>query len=369
MVKLLNDNNEVRFARGSNEGWSPKKEEYRLAPNQMKAYLSGTPMDEARSINPIWEDGEPEAAPDAKVEEEPIEEIKEVDKVVESDQSKVMTPGLYRKHKDEGLTDKEIMDRYGINNVYLSQWKKDHFTPEEIKAMRKPPRKDFTINPKKTAIAREEQKLEENAARSKQESLEAVKIQLDQTRKLLNDQDKELSILKGEKAQLKNQLNVALEELKSGQPASSYTEVKINQLKAEVSTLRNELKTYQDEEIMSNETIMSNGTAKVNENQELNSEMENLKREVIDAHKLVTDFQERYEHLKENFETAIISKDALQQENITLTNRADSLLKKIKHMEDTHIRFNQDYSKLEEETVALRQYAAVKTRSDLERIQ
>jgi predicted nuclease with TOPRIM domain len=362
-VKLINEKNDVRFAKGSNDGWNSNKEEYRLAPNQMKAYLNGTPMEEARKITPIWENGEPEAVTAVATKKESEQELKEVDKLVESDQSKVMTPGLYRQHKDEGLTDKEIMDRYGINNVYLSQWKKEHFTPEEIKDMRKSPRKDFTINPKKTALAREEAKQDASANEQIQSVLAEVKRDFEKTQEKLVSKNNEILKLSDENGQLKRQLSQALEELKSGPPASSYAEVKINQLKAEVSSLNNQLKMYQDEAIISNEI------EKVNENQDRDVELENLKKEVIDAHKLVTDYQERYEHLKENYESAMISKDSLHQENITLTNRTDSLLKKIKHMEDTHIRFNQDYSKLEEETVALRQYAAVKTRSDLERIQ
>ncbi|WP_034757750.1 hypothetical protein [Rossellomorea vietnamensis] len=363
-MKLLNENNDVRFAKGSNDGWNPNREEYRLAPNQMKAYLNGTPMDEARKMTPIWENGEPETAAPAVTAEQPTEEPKEVDNVVESDQSKVMTPGLYRKHKDEGLTDKEIMDRYGINNVYLSQWKKEHFTPEEIKDMRKSPRKDFTINPKKTALARDAAvKKDASANEQIQGVLAEVKRDFEKTQEKLVIKNNEILKLSDENGQLKRQLSQALEELKSGPPASSYAEVKINQLKAEVSSLNNQLKMYQDEAIISNEI------EKVNENQEQDVEIEKLKKEVIDAHKLVSEIEDRYERLKVNYETAMISKDTLHQENVTLTNRADSLLKKIKHMEDTHIRFNQDYSKLEEETVALRQYAAVKTRSDLERVQ
>ncbi|NMH68588.1 hypothetical protein HF072_07315 [Bacillus sp. RO3] len=361
-MKLINEKNDVRFAKGSNEGWSQKKEEYRLAPNQMKAYLNGTPMDEARKIVPVWEDGEPAAAPTNAVEEH-REDTKEDCTEVEVDQDKTLTPVLYRKHKHEGLADKEIMDRYGINNVFLTQWKKDHFSPEEIKEMRKSPRKDFTINPKKTALAKEAAKQEASANEQIQEVLAELKRDLESNKEKMTIKNNEILKLSKENGQLKRQLSQALEELKSGPPSSSYADVKINQLKAEVSSLKNQLKMYQDEAIISNEIT------KVNDKQERDVELENLKKEVIDAHKLVTDFQERYEHLKESYETAMISKDSLHQENVTLSNRADSLLKKIKNMEDTHFRFNQDYSKLEEETVALRQYAAVKTRSDLERFQ
>jgi chromosome segregation ATPase len=361
-MSILNNNNEVRFAKGSNAGWKPKQEEYRLAPNQLKAYLSGTSMEEAREIEPIWENGEPEEAPVAAVKEMPRVESKEDDSVVESDQGKSLTPELYRKHKEKALTDKEIMDQYEINNVQLSLWKKKHFSPEEIKEMRKSRSKDPQVSPKNVNTDLAEKK--DAASGNLQETLNVVKIELDEARKTIDNQEKEIGSLIGERLQLKTQLNVALEELKSGQPASSYSEVKINQLKAEVNNLKREIKMYQDEEIMNKES------KKVKESQsELIQENENLKKEVIDAHKLVTEIEKKFEHLKESFETAMNSKGLLHKENNSLMNKIDSLTKKLQASEDTNIRFNLDYLKLEEETVALRKYAAIKTRNDLETVQ
>jgi hypothetical protein len=361
-MSILNNNNEVRFAKGSNAGWKPKQEEYRLAPNQLKAYLSGTSMEEARKIEPVWENGEPEAAPVDAVKELPKEEAKEDDSVVESNQSKSLTPELYRKHKDEGLTDKAIMDQHGINNVQLSLWKKKHFSPEEIKEMRKSRSKEPQVSPKNVITDLAEKK--DAASDNLQEPLNVVKIELDEARKTIDNQEKEIGSLIGERLQLKTQLNVALEELKSGHPANSYEEVKINQLKAEVNNLKKEIKMYQDEEIMNKESV------KVKESQsDIILEHENLKKEVIDAHKLVTELEEQYNHLKESFETAMNSKDLLHKENNSLMNKIDSLTKKLQASEDTNIRFNLDYLKLEEETVALRKYAAIKTRNDLEQAQ
>src|SRR5690606_10718807 len=53
---------------------------------------------------------------------------------------------------------------------------------------------------------------------------------------------------------------------------------------------------------------------------EYEREIENLKKEVIDAHKLVTEWQEKYKKLREQFSDALMVKDHAIKENAELEN-------------------------------------------------
>jgi hypothetical protein len=54
--------------------------------------------------------------------------------------------------------------------------------------------------------------------------------------------------------------------------------------------------------------------------EEYEREIENLKKEVIDAHKLVTEWQEKYKKLREQFSDALMVKDHAIKENAELEN-------------------------------------------------
>lgn len=55
------------------------------------------------------------------------------------------------------------------------------------------------------------------------------------------------------------------------------------------------------------------------------TEIEKLKREVIDAHKLVTEKEIKLKRMTELFETAMADKEMAHKENIVLRNKINTL--------------------------------------------
>jgi DNA repair exonuclease SbcCD ATPase subunit len=122
---------------------------------------------------------------------------------------------------------------------------------------------------------------------------------------------------------------------------------------------------------------------KANDN---NEEIERLKREVIDAHKLVTEKEEEIavllkeydskleqnakleqevEHWKELFETAMADKEQLQKENLILENQIQRLKEVNDELTAKNERYFADLMRLEQEVKGLRLYALQKLHIDV----
>jgi hypothetical protein len=122
---------------------------------------------------------------------------------------------------------------------------------------------------------------------------------------------------------------------------------------------------------------------KANDN---NEEIERLKREVIDAHKLVTEKEEEIavllkeydskleqnakleqevEHWKELFETAMADKERLHKENLLLENQVQRLKEANDELKAQNERYFDDLTRLEIEVKGLRIYALQKLHIDV----
>ncbi|MGE8207730.1 hypothetical protein ACQKP0_24990 [Heyndrickxia sp. NPDC080065] len=127
-------------------------------------------------------------------------------------------------------------------------------------------------------------------------------------------------------------------------------------------------------------------TEKSPEIEEMGKEIERLKREVIDAHKLLTEMDERLkdslqEHLRKDnqieklqkqldqsvelYESAMVDKENLHKENIKLENTLQPLKQQIVALEDRCDRYRSDYIELEEEVNGLRRFALTKLKRDV----
>lgn len=99
-----------------------------------------------------------------------------------------------------------------------------------------------------------------------------------------------------------------------------------------------------------------------NENNELRKEYEkeidNLKKEVIDAHKQVTEWQEKYHKLDERFSAVLLSKDQAMKINQSLENRLHDSTEEIK-------RLNEEINQLNQEIFPLRQLSLLKLSKDV----
>jgi chromosome segregation ATPase len=98
---------------------------------------------------------------------------------------------------------------------------------------------------------------------------------------------------------------------------------------------------------------------------ENNSEIEQLKREVMDAHKLVTEKEEKIAQLEEMFNEAMMAKEQLQKEIIFLENQVQRLKEAISELTERNDRYFSDLSRLEQEVKGLRLYALQKLHSDV----
>ncbi|MGE6260896.1 hypothetical protein ACQKCU_23970 [Heyndrickxia sporothermodurans] len=127
-------------------------------------------------------------------------------------------------------------------------------------------------------------------------------------------------------------------------------------------------------------------TEKSPENEEMSKEIDRLKREVIHAHKLVTEKDERLkeslnEHLRKDelieklqkqleqsvelYETAMLDKEKLHKENTTLINEVKYIKRELKAIQDQRDRYQSEYIELEEEVNGLRRFALTKLKRDV----
>jgi predicted RNase H-like nuclease (RuvC/YqgF family) len=93
--------------------------------------------------------------------------------------------------------------------------------------------------------------------------------------------------------------------------------------------------------------------------EEYEREIENLKKEVIDAHKLVTEWQEKYKKLREQFSDALMVKDHAIKENAELENECLKLERENKSL-------SSELDHLKKEIVILRELSYLKLSKEVE---
>jgi chromosome segregation ATPase len=94
-------------------------------------------------------------------------------------------------------------------------------------------------------------------------------------------------------------------------------------------------------------------------------EIERLKREVIDAHKLVSEKEEEIARLQELFEIAMTDKEMLHKENLILENQLQRLREVNDELKERNERYYSNLSKLDQEVRGLRIYALQKLQIDV----
>jgi hypothetical protein len=90
-----------------------------------------------------------------------------------------------------------------------------------------------------------------------------------------------------------------------------------------------------------------------------------LEREVIHAHRLVTEKEEEVAYWKELFETAMADKARLHKENLILENQIQRLKEANQELTERNDRYFSELSRLEQEVKGLRIYALQKLHSDV----
>ncbi|MGG3737555.1 hypothetical protein [Aeribacillus pallidus] len=138
------------------------------------------------------------------------------------------------------------------------------------------------------------------------------------------------------------------EEKKMSQPrVISY--IKYLEVEAERDELKKQL-----------EELKSNSVPNTNK-----QEIERLKREVIDAHKLVTEKENEIACLQELFETAMADKERLHKENLLLENQVQRLKEAISELTERNDRYSDNCIDLQRELKALRLYTLQKLQKDV----
>jgi predicted RNase H-like nuclease (RuvC/YqgF family) len=138
------------------------------------------------------------------------------------------------------------------------------------------------------------------------------------------------------------------EEKKMSQPkVISY--IKYLEIEAERDELKKQL-----EEMKANTTVNNS-----------NEEIERLKREIIDAHKLVSEKEEEIARLQELFETAMFDKEQLHKEVIILENQLQRLREVNDELKEQNERYFSQLNRLDQEVRGLRLYALQKLHVDV----
>jgi chromosome segregation ATPase len=97
----------------------------------------------------------------------------------------------------------------------------------------------------------------------------------------------------------------------------------------------------------------------------LKEENDRLKKEVIDAHKLVSEKEEEIARLQELFETAMTDKEMLHKENLILENQLQILRESNDELKERNERYFSQLSRLDQEVRGLRLYALQKLHVDV----
>ncbi|MCL9971559.1 hypothetical protein MX569_13430 [Anoxybacillus kestanbolensis] len=90
-----------------------------------------------------------------------------------------------------------------------------------------------------------------------------------------------------------------------------------------------------------------------------------LKREVIHAHKLLTEKEQELEQLQELFETAMAENERLHKENILLENQVQRLREANQELTERNDRYSDNCINLQRELKALRLYTLQKLQKDV----
>jgi chromosome segregation ATPase len=188
-----------------------------------------------------------------------------------------------------------------------------------------------------------------------------------------------------EREEMKNTINLTVEEyveLKNeGLSDSEIAESKglgLKQLHNWKYHRRGEIKDYQNslengENSVQNENEYKTTTGDIKNEYEaileeikaLKDENERLKKEVIDAHKLVTEKEEEIARLQELFETTMSDKEQLHKEVIILENQLQRLREANDELTAQNERYFSDISRLDMEIRGLRLYALHKLQKDV----
>jgi DNA repair exonuclease SbcCD ATPase subunit len=95
------------------------------------------------------------------------------------------------------------------------------------------------------------------------------------------------------------------------------------------------------------------------------NDIEWLKREMIHAHKLLTEKEKEVEHWKELFETAMADKERLHKENLLLENQIQRLKEANQELTERNDRYSDNCINLQRELKALRLYTLQKLQKDV----
>jgi chromosome segregation ATPase len=120
---------------------------------------------------------------------------------------------------------------------------------------------------------------------------------------------------------------------------------------------RDEIKDYQNS--------LENGEAILEEIKALKEENDRLKKEVIDAHKLVSEKEEEISRLQELFESAMTDKEMLHKENLILENQLQRLRESNDELKERNEHYFSQLSRLDQEVRGLRLYALQKLQIDV----
>jgi chromosome segregation ATPase len=182
-----------------------------------------------------------------------------------------------------------------------------------------------------------------------------------------------------EREEMKNTINLTVEEyveLKNeGLSDSEIAESKglgLKQLHNWKYHRRDKIKDYQNsisENTVQNKTTTDNNKSEyeaiLEEIKALKDENDLLKREVIDAHKLVSEKEEEIARLQELFETAMTDKEMLHKENLILENQLQRLRESNDELKERNERYFSQLSRLDQEVRGLRLYALQKLHVDV----
>ncbi|KYD03464.1 hypothetical protein B4102_3382 [Heyndrickxia sporothermodurans] len=241
----------------------------------------------------------------------------------------VLTKERYLEIKKDGIADAKIIKEFGFKHIgELTAWKKEHLTPEEVEQLRM-----NTLLAKRNGTV---------------------------NKSVLSD----LNV--GESKTTKNDLQ--------GENKEKTHELK--QINIDWKAKYEELSELHEKVIYDAEEIEGN----------LKSEIDKLSREVIHAHKLVTEKDERLkdslqEHLRKDeqisklqkqleqsvtlYETAMLDKEQLHKENVAYENNVQTLIRQHDQLQKRCDRYQTEYIELEEEVAGLRRFAFSKLKKDV----
>ncbi|MFB7302594.1 hypothetical protein [Heyndrickxia sporothermodurans] len=252
-----------------------------------------------------------------------------IEDILKGEKEVKRTTENYLALKSQGLPDTKIYMDLGFKSISeLTQWKKENLSPEEIEQLRM-----NTLLAKRNGTANKADLSAQTSSESKT---------------------------------TKNELQ--------GENKEKTHEIK--QVNIDWKAKYGELSKLHEKVIRDAEDIEEN----------LKLEINKLSREVIHAHKLVTEKDERLkdslqEHLRKDelisklqkqleqsvtlYETAMLDKEQLHKENVAYENNIQSLIRQKDQLQNRCDRYQTEYIELEEEVAGLRRFAFSKLKKDV----